>query len=270
MLAGSGGPVEHLTLRLPARAIGWTRPSLREVGRPGRSDERRPQRPASLARHQHPRRRRPTFPLRARCCHGKRAGQGRPHRSRGERYLGHGRQCVGGRGHRDAWRGGAPSGQRPSRGSRIRAPAKRPGDQRHQGRRRRWHAVGHRQHGRGGRMRRPRNGLAERDRDPQSSGIAGYSNVAGAGSQVHLGIDRGVARITPSPRCRDEPVPEVSEAVQAPAQRKHVGSRTDHSRPLDLSVRNRRRNSVRRHDLIAAPHTQCPQELADESIALLG
>ncbi|SRR6266508_1004448 len=36
----------------------------------------------------------------------------------------------------------------------------------------------------------------------QSSGIAGYSNVAGAGAQVYLGIDRGVARITPSPRCR--------------------------------------------------------------------
>jgi len=37
---------------------------------------------------------------------------------------------------------------------------------------------------------------------PQSAGIAGYSNVAGAGSQVYLGIDRGVARITPSARCR--------------------------------------------------------------------
>lgn len=47
--------------------------------------------------------------------------------------------------------------------------------------------------------------LSGRPRDiviPQSAGIAGYSNVAGEGSQAYLGIDGGVARVTPSPRCR--------------------------------------------------------------------
>src|SRR6266498_4026273 len=102
----------------------------------------------------------PTFPLRARCCHGRRPGEGRPDWSRGERDLGYRRWRVGVRGHRDARPGGVPSGERPSRGSSIRAPAERPGDQRHPGRCRRWHPVGHRQYGRGSRMCRPRNGPA--------------------------------------------------------------------------------------------------------------
>ena len=52
-----------------------------------------------------------------------------------------------------AARRSGPTHELPSPGGSVRTPAERPGDQRHQGRRRRSHPVGHRQHGRGGRMR---------------------------------------------------------------------------------------------------------------------